>query len=98
MFVVNEGQSAILLQFGRIVADRLQAGPAFQAAASMQQVMRFDKRILTLESAPERYLTSEKKDVNVDFYVKWRIVDAAKFYVVGRRRRDARAAAPRRRS
>ena len=47
----------------------------------MQKVMRFDRRILTLESAPERYLTSEKKDVNIDFFVKWKIVDAAKFYV-----------------
>lgn len=79
-FVVNAGQTAILLQFGRIVRTGYEPGLHFKIPL-VQQVQRFDKRILTLESAPERYLTSEKKDVNIDFFVKWRIADAAKFYV-----------------
>jgi len=79
-FVVNEGQSAILLQFGRIVRTGLEPGLHFRVPL-MQQVQRFDKRVLSLDSAPERYLTSEKKDVNIDFFVKWRIADAAKFWV-----------------
>lgn len=79
-FVVNEGQTAILLQFGRIVRTDFKPGLHFKIPL-MQQVQRFDKRVLTLDSAPERYLTSEKKDVNIDFFVKWRIADAAKFYV-----------------
>lgn len=80
VFVVNEGQSAILLQFGRIVSTGFAPGLHFKLPL-IQQVQRFDKRLLTLESAPERYLTSEKKDVNIDFFVKWRITDSARFYV-----------------
>lgn len=80
VFVVNEGQNAILLQFGRIVSADFAPGLHFKIPL-MQQVQRFDKRVLTLDSAPERYLTSEKKDVNIDFFVKWRIVSPAKFWV-----------------
>ena len=79
VFVVNEGQNAILLQFGRIVRTDFGPGLHFRIPL-MQQVQRFDKRVLSLDSAPERYLTSEKKDVNIDFFVKWRINDASKFY------------------
>jgi membrane protease subunit HflC len=79
-FVVNEGQTAILLQFGRIVHTGYAPGLHFKLPL-IQQAQRFDKRVLTLDSAPERYLTSEKKDVNIDFFVKWRISDPAKFYV-----------------
>jgi membrane protease subunit HflC len=84
-FVVNEGQSAILIQFGRIVNAGFKPGLHFKLPAPLQQVLRFDRRILTLDSAPERYLTSEKKDVSVDFYVKWRVADASTYYtaVVG---------------
>lgn len=80
VFVVNEGQSAILLQFGRIAQTGFSPGLHFKIPL-IQQVQRFDKRVLTLDSAPERYLTSEKKDVNIDFFVKWRIADPSKFYV-----------------
>ncbi len=80
VFVVNEGQNAILLQFGRIVRTDFAPGLHFKIPL-IQQAQRFDKRILTLDSAPERYLTSEKKDVNIDFFVKWRITDPAKFWV-----------------
>lgn len=79
-FIVNEGQTAILLQFGRIVRTGFEPGLHFRIPL-IQQVQRFDKRVLSLDSAPERYLTSEKKDVNIDFFVKWRIADAAKFWV-----------------
>jgi membrane protease subunit HflC len=79
LFVVHEGQTALVLQFGRIVrtGDR----PGLHAKIPfIQQVMTFDNRILTLEAQPERYFTSEKKSVNVDFYVKWRIADNAAYY------------------
>jgi len=78
-FVVSEAQTALLLQFGRIVKSGYEPGLHFKVPL-IQQVRHFDKRVLTLDSAPERYLTSEKKDVNVDFVVKWRIVDAGKYY------------------
>jgi modulator of FtsH protease HflC len=80
VFVVSEGQTALLLQLGRIVQTGFDPGLHFKIPL-LQQVQHFDKRVLTLESAPERYLTSERKDVNIDFFVKWRIVDPAKFYV-----------------
>lgn len=79
VFVVNEGQSALLLQFGRIIRTDYKPGLHFKIPV-VQQVMEFDNRIQSLDAAPERYFTSEKKSVNVDFYVKWRIVDNAMYY------------------
>ena len=79
MFVVNEGQSALLLQFGRIMRTDYQPGLHFKIPL-VQQVVWFDERILSLDAQPERYFTSEKKSVNVDFYVKWRIADNAMYY------------------
>jgi len=79
LYVVHEGESALVLQFGRIV--RTGDTPGLHAKLPfIQQVMTFDNRILTLEAQPERYFTSEKKSVNVDFYVKWRIADNAAYY------------------
>ena len=79
MYVVNEGQSALVLQFGRIVRTGDQPGLHFKLPL-LQQVVHLDRRILTLDAQPERYFTSEKKSVNVDFYVKWRIADNATYY------------------
>ncbi|SFS03809.1 membrane protease subunit HflC [Dyella sp. OK004] len=79
MFVVHEGQSALVLQFGRIVRTGDTPGLHFKLPL-IQQALLFDNRILTLEAQPERYFTSEKKSVNVDFYVKWRIADNAEYY------------------
>ncbi len=79
VFVVHEGESAILLQFGRIERTDFTPGLYFKLPF-VQDVMRFDKRILTLDAQPERYFTEEKKSVNVDFYVKWRIADNAAYY------------------
>ncbi|WNL47617.1 protease modulator HflC [Dyella sp. BiH032] len=78
-YVVHEGQSALVLQFGRIVRTGDTPGLHFKAPL-IQQAILFDNRILTLEAQPERYFTSEKKSVNVDFYVKWRIADNAVYY------------------
>jgi membrane protease subunit HflC len=81
VYVVNESQSAIVLQFGRIV--RTDVGPGLHFKVPLLQTVRtFDRRILNLEERPERYLTSEKKDVSVDFFVKWRISDVDTFYRV----------------
>jgi membrane protease subunit HflC len=84
-FIVREGQSALLLQFGRIQgADSasgadLKPGLHFKLPIA-QQVVRYDRRILNLDSKPESLFTSEKKAVNVDFYVKWKIENAAVYY------------------
>lgn len=77
-FTVSETERAILLEFKKIVHADFEPGLHFKPP--WQQVKKFDDRILTLESKPERFLTSEKKNVLVDWFVKWRIDDAAKFY------------------
>jgi membrane protease subunit HflC len=78
-FVVSEGQSALLLQFGRIIRADYTPGLHFKLPV-VQQVVLLDNRILNLDAQPERYFTSEKKSINVDFYVKWRIADNAAYY------------------
>ena len=79
VFVVREGQSAIVLQFGRIERTNDKPGLHFKIPF-VQQVMLFDARIQTLDTQPERYFTLEKKTVKVDFYVKWRINNNATYY------------------
>ena len=79
VFVIPEGQTALVLNLGKVVRSDLKPGLHFKLPL-VQQALRFDRRLQTLDAAAERYLTSEKKDVNVDFVVKWRISDSAKFY------------------
>ena len=79
VFVVSEGQSAIVLQFGRIERTNDKPGLHFKIPM-LQQVVLFDARIQTLDTQPERYFTLEKKTVKVDFYVKWRINNNATYY------------------
>jgi membrane protease subunit HflC len=79
LYVVSEGHAALVLQFGRIVSSASDPGLHFKLPL-VQQVVPFDTRILTLDAQPERYFTSEKKSVNVDFYVKWRIADVDAYY------------------
>ncbi|MGA9342619.1 MAG: protease modulator HflC [Rhodanobacteraceae bacterium] len=79
MFVVSEGHAALVLQFGRIESTATEPGLYFKLPF-LQQVVKFDTRILTLDAQPERYFTSEKKSVNVDFYVKWRIDKINDYY------------------
>ena len=77
-FTVSETEKAIVLEFKKIVGNDYAPGLHFKLP--YRQVKRFDDRILTLESKPERFLTSEKKNVIVDWFVKWRINDVTKFY------------------
>jgi membrane protease subunit HflC len=79
VFVVGEPQVGVLFQFGRIVRADIQPGIHYKLPL-VQQVQVFDRRIQTLDAQPERYLTSEKKDVNVDFFAKWRIKDVGRYY------------------
>jgi len=79
VYVVNESQTAIVLNLGKVVRSGMEPGLHFKWPL-VEEVRKFDRRILTLDDAPERYLTSEKKDVSVDFFVKWRIDDVSTFY------------------
>ncbi|HEX7338641.1 MAG TPA: protease modulator HflC [Rhodanobacteraceae bacterium] len=79
MYTVSEGSSAILLQYGKIEQSNIKPGLHFKIPF-MQQVAYFDTRIQTLDAEPESYFTKEKKSVDVDFYVKWRIDNLVKYY------------------
>lgn len=81
IFTVDQRQYAIIFQLGE-VRDVINEPGLYFKWPMIQNVRYFDKRILTLDSAePERFITSEKKNVLVDSYVKWRIVDPRLFYV-----------------
>src|SRR4249919_186508 len=79
VFIVSEEQTAIVLNLGKIVRSDLQPGLHFKWPL-VEEVRKFDRRILSLDDAPERYLTAEKKDVEVDFFIKWKIVNVTTFY------------------
>ncbi|MDF9393101.1 MULTISPECIES: protease modulator HflC [Methylococcus] len=79
MFTVSETQKVIRFRLGEIVQSDYTPGIYFQVPF-LNNVKKFDGRILTLESRPERFLTSEKKNVIVDSFVKWRVKDVAKYY------------------
>jgi membrane protease subunit HflC len=78
-FVVRENEHAVLLQFGRVVRSNYAPGLHWKVPV-LQSVRKFERRIITLDKEPQRYLTSERKDVLVDFFVKWKIKDVARFY------------------
>ena len=79
VFTVDERQVAILLQFGKVERTDLKPGLHFKVPV-VQNILKFDARIQTLDSDPQNYLTFEKKNVIVDSFVKWRIVDVRRFY------------------
>lgn len=80
LFIVDERQLAIKFQLGEIVESDYKPGLHVKAPWPINNVRKFDKRVLTLDTRPERFLTGEKKNVEVDFFVKWRIKDPAKYY------------------
>ena len=79
IYTVHETEKAIKFQLGEIIESDIAPGIHFKFPF-VNNVKKFDARILTLDSKPERFLTSEKKNVIVDTFVKWRIQDVSKFY------------------
>jgi membrane protease subunit HflC len=79
LFVVKENETALLLRLGKIVDSDFKPGLHVKMPV-IQTVQRFDKRLQTLDAKPEHFLTSEKKFVVVDSYIKWRIDDTAQYY------------------
>jgi len=80
VFIVTETEYAIKFQLGRIVKADYQPGLHFKLPF-VNNVRKFDRRILTLDTPSELMLTSEQKFVNVDAFVKWRITDVSRFYI-----------------
>jgi membrane protease subunit HflC len=79
VFTVDERQRAILFKFGEILASDFEPGLHFKMPV-INNVRKFDSRILTIDQQPERFLTAEKKDLIVDSFVKWRIADVEQYF------------------
>ncbi|EHQ56393.1 HflC protein [gamma proteobacterium HIMB55] len=79
VFVISETQRGVLLKFGEVVNSDLEPGLHFKIPF-VDSVRKFDGRILTVDSTPERFFTQEQKQLIVDSYAKFRVVDTAKYY------------------
>jgi membrane protease subunit HflC len=79
LFIVSETEYAIKFQLGRIVRADYQPGLHFKLPF-VNNVRKFDRRVLTLDTNPEQMLTAEQKFVAVDSFVKWLITDVSRFY------------------
>ena len=79
IFTVSETERAIKFRLGEIIKHDFKPGLHFKIPF-INNVKKFDSRILTMDSNPERFLTSEKKNVIVDSFVKWKIADVRTFY------------------
>jgi len=78
-FTVGERERAIKLELGNVVSADYEPGIHWMIPL-YQTVYRFDDRVLTMDSEPDRVLTSEKKNLIVDAFVKWEIVETVKFF------------------
>ena len=79
IFFVEEREKVILLRLGQIERADYEPGIHFKVPF-VNNVKRFDSRILTLDATPARYLTGEKKNVSVDSFILWRIDNEAVYY------------------
>src|SRR5262245_38305957 len=85
VFIVTEGQGALLLRLGKIEVDNNNRAvvkyPGLHVKIPLiNQVWKFTTRLQTLDIQSSRIVTAEKKDVIVDYYVKWRISNPALYY------------------
>ena len=79
LFIVNEMQRAVLLEFGKVVQDDIKPGLHVKLPI-INEVRKFDGRILTSDAPPERFLTLEKKAVIVDSFAKFKIDNVETYY------------------
>ncbi|NQY34555.1 MAG: protease modulator HflC [Alteromonadaceae bacterium] len=87
VFIIYEGQRGIVFQFSKIKRDGdtgemkvYKPGLHFKIPM-IEKVIKMDARIQTLDESPDRFVTSEKKDLMVDSFVKWRIIDFSTYYL-----------------
>ena len=79
LFTVDEREFAIKFRFGEIIAEDFEPGLHFKVPV-VNNVRKFPNRILTINNPQELFLTEEKKNLYVDFFIKWRIIDVGAFY------------------
>jgi len=83
VFTVDERELAVKFRFGEIIGSEFEPGLHFKVPV-VNNVLFFPSRILTINNPQELFLTFEKKNLFVDFFVKWRIVDVETFYETSR--------------
>ncbi len=79
IFVVDERELVLKFRLGEIIKSDFEPG-IYLNIPLINNIRKFDKRILTMDARPANYLTKEKKNVNVDFFVKWRISNIETYY------------------
>ena len=79
LYIVNEMERAVLLQLGRVVNPDVSTGLHFKIPF-VQEVRKFDGRVLTVDAPPERFLTLEKKALIVDSFAKFQVQNVEKYY------------------
>ena len=79
IFIVDQREKALLFKFGEVQGSDYQPGLHFKLPM-IESVKKFDNRVLTLDNQTETFLTVEKKNVEVDYYVKWRIANTTTYY------------------
>lgn len=79
LYIVNEFERAVLLTWGQVSDPDISTG-IHAKIPLMQNVRKFDGRIITVDAPAERFLTVEKKSMQVDSFAKWRIIDVSKYY------------------
>ncbi|MCC5878987.1 MAG: protease modulator HflC [Idiomarina sp.] len=86
LFTIQEGERGIVIRFGQVATDDdgrpvvYQPGLHFKVPF-IERIEKLDARVKTLDGQPDRFITSEQKDLIVDAFVKWRISDFAQFYL-----------------
>ncbi|SPE24459.1 Protein HflC [Burkholderiales bacterium] len=82
VFIVDQRQFAIVFELGQIVRVISEPGLHFKMPPPFQNIETVDKRILTIDSVtPDRVQTSEKKNLLIDYFVKWRVTDARAYWI-----------------
>lgn len=86
VFIINEGDRGIVIRFGRILKNDNNMAMIYQPGLHFKlpffdRVKTLDARIQTMDGRSDRFVTSEKKDVIIDSYVKWRIKDFGQYYL-----------------
>lgn len=82
LFIVDQRKFAVVFSFGEIKRVIDEPGLNFKLPSPIQNVQFFDRRIMTIDNPEaERFITAEKKNLLVDSFVKWRIVDPRKFFI-----------------
>ncbi len=81
LFRITEMERAVLLRFGEIVQEDLQPGLHLKIPL-VDEVRRFDSRVLTVDSAPQRFFTSGQEQLIVDSYAKYRVSNVGNYYRV----------------